>query len=578
MHRSMRFATLMRETLQPNEAAMQERDLARMEATPFDVLIIGGGITGAAVAWDATLRGLSVGLVEKDDFGHGTSAATSKLIHGGLRYLKQMEFDLVRESLRERRIMQTITPHLVYPLPFLVPAYGWGLSGPPGLLGAAALYNALSYDRNRVPYSDQAMPAARLRSPSQTLQIAPQVNPDGLTGGLHYADCQLYDSGRHVLAFLQSAAARGAQVANHAEVTDLVLESDRIRGAVVRDHLTDASFTLNAEATINVTGPWADFVLNLLAGETPPEHVRRSKGIHILTPSIGPDDTALALQTPEGRHLFILPWRGHSLIGTTDVPFEGHPDESLVRERDIRDLLATLNATYPPADLTLDDVQHAYGGLRPIVDEQTEVDTYTASRKYEIYDHTEEDIDGLFTVIGGKYTTSRALAESLVDRLADPLDRDTESCTTDSTPLDSAPDEAFSSFCAKMQRRFSELPPTTVEHLARCYGAALPEVLMQSRWIPNGTQPITERRPDLMLQVDHAVEHEMARRLTDVLHRRTGLGGLGPLPDSALERVAGRMGTLLDWSPTQRLRELDHARASFALPAASPSLDESSQS
>ncbi len=553
---------------------MVVRDLARMEATPLDVLVIGGGITGAAVAWDATLRGLHVGLVEKADFGHGTSAATSKLIHGGLRYLKQMEVGLVRESLRERRIMQTITPHLVTPLPFLVPAYGWGTNGPVPLLSAALAYNALSYDRNRVPYADQRITPARLLSRSATLQRAPQLRRDGLSGGLAYADGQLYDAGRHVLAFLQSAAARGAQIANYAEVTDLAVNGSRVSGAIVRDHLTNARYTIHAHMTVNVSGPWADYVLALLNDDALPEHVRRSKGIHVLTPPIGPDDTALALPTPDGRHLFILPWRGHSLIGTTDVPFEGHPDDPLVTEADIRDLLTTLNATYPPAALTLDDVQHAYGGLRPIVDEQTAVDTYEASRKYEIYDHVDDGISGLFTVIGGKYTTSRALAESLVDRVMDALHREAVACVTASTPLDSAPREAFTAFCARMQSRYADLPLATVEHLARCYGSALPEVLDRSRWIPGAAQPITARRPDLMLQVDYAVEHEMARRLTDVLHRRTGLGGLGPLSPAALRRVADRMCALLGWTPARRLNELDRAQSSFALPDSLPAAAE----
>lgn len=547
---------------------MLDRDLARMESTSLDVLVIGGGIAGAAVAWDAALRGLRVGLVEKNDFGHGTSAATSKLIHGGLRYLKQMEFGLVRESLRERRYMQTIAPHLVYPLPFLVPAYGWGLQGPPGLLGAAVLYNALSYDRNQVSHADQTVPPARVLRRSETLRHAPQLNAEGLTGSLHYADCQLYDAGRHVLAFIQSAAARGAQVANHAEVVDLIRDGDTIRGATVRDHLTDATFSLDAQITLNVTGPWADYVLGLLKDAAPPEHVRRSKGIHILTPPVGPDDVALALQTPAGRHVFILPWRGHSLIGTTDTPFDGHPDDPLVSERDIRDLIDTVNATYPPAHLTLDDVLHAYGGLRPIVDTQTDLDTYEASRKYEIYDHADDGLQGLFTVIGGKYTTARGLAESLVDRVLDALDRPLVPCETHATPLDAAPHEAFRSFNARMQRRYADLPAATVEHLARCYGTALPDLLSQARWDADAAQPITARRPDLMVQVDYAVKHEMARCLGDVVHRRTGLGGLGPLDLETLARIADRMGRLLGWSADQREAEIERTRASFALPAA----------
>lgn len=551
-----------------------ERTLPAMSTSPFDLLLIGGGITGAAVAWDAALRGLRVALVEKNDFGHGTSAATSKLIHGGLRYLKQGELGLVRESLRERRYMQTITPHLVYPLPFLVPAYGWGTRGPLPLLAGALLYNALSHDRNRVPHEDQQIPAARLLGRRATLRREPALADLDPTGGMLYYDGQLYDPGRHVLEFVLSAAEHDAQVANYAEVTNLVVEGSAVQGANVYDHLNDATYQIRARVTANVTGPWADYVLGLL-DDAPPDTVRRSKGIHIITRPLGTMNQALGLQTPDGRHLFILPWRGRALIGTTDVPFEGSPDDPLVTEKDVLDFIATINATYPPANLELSDVEHFYGGLRPIVDMQTE-DTYHASRKYEIYDHAEDGVHGLFTVIGGKYTTSRGLAETLIDRVLEQIDRPAASCTTRHTPLHGAPPDAFSTFLPRMQHRYDDLPAPTVEHLARSYGTRIDALMTRAAAQPALRERLSDQSPDITAQVDHAVEYEMARRLADVVHRRTGLGSLGPPEPDTLETIAQRMAHRLDWTAARIDEELEHTMATFEL--ASPSETASSSS
>ena len=539
------------------------RDLTALARQSLDLLVIGGGITGAAIAWDASLRGLTVGLVEKADFGHGTSAATSKLIHGGLRYLKQGQLGVVRESLRERRIMQTITPHLVEPLPFLVPATGYGTEGPAPLLAAAALYNALSYDRNRVPHADQQMPAARLLRREAVLRRAPSLRPLHPTGGLFYYDGQMYDSGRHVLAFIRSAADYGASIANYAVATDLLETSGSIRGAVVRDALSGASHEISASAVVNATGPWSDLVLRRF-GLSRARHLRRSKGIHILTRAIDPPAQALGLRTPDGRHVFILPWRGRALIGTTDVPFDGSPDEPLVSKQDVADFIATVNATYPSASLSMEDIEHAYGGLRPIAATGPDQSTYRASRKYEIDDHAADGIDGLFTVVGGKYTTARALAETLVDRVLECLHRPPIGCRTHETPLVSGATGPFPAFLNRMRTAFSDVPDAILHHLSRCYGRRLPDLMALVDADRSLAEPIAPDRPDIMAQVDYAVDAEMARRLADVVHRRTGLGGVGPVPEEVLHAIARRMADRLGWSDARIDEEVAHTLATFA--------------
>ncbi len=541
------------------------RDLEKMAQTAFDVLVIGGGITGATVAWDAALRGLRVGLVEKGDFGHGASSATSKLIYGGLHYLKNLEFGLVRESLRERRILSTITPHLVYPLPLLVPAYR--RRDRLALSGTARLYNVLSYDRKRVPHEEQHIPRACVLDRTATLERAPALPADDLAGGMLYHDAQLYDPARHLLAFLHGAATHGAQVANYAEVVDFAVEGEAVRGAVVRDCLTERTHTLYARVAVNATGPWADRVIGLLDGASPVP-VRRSKGIHLITRPVAGLDQALVLRTPAERPLFILPWRGHSLIGATDVPFEGSPDEVVVTEADVRDFLATINATFPPAQLTRDDVLHFYAGLCPAAGAPDAEDN-AASHRYEILDHAEDGLDNLFTVLGGTYTTARGLAEALVDRLFERIARPFVPCTTHVVPPFGGDTGPFSRFLDYVKRRYSGLSEASAEHLARSYGTRIAEVMAHAQRGPVLMKQPSAHSPDIMAQVDYAVEHEMARTLEDVLFRRTGIGTLGEPSLDTLEAVAQRMASLLRWDSRRFDDEVETMRERYR-PARSP--------
>jgi glycerol-3-phosphate dehydrogenase len=544
-----------------------QRDLPAMSATRFDVLVIGGGIVGATVAWDAVLRGLRVGLIEKGDFGQGTSSATSKLIHGGLRYLKQMELGLVRESLRERRILSTITPHLVSPLPFLIPAYGWGerLS----FSAAARLYNTLSYDRNRVPYADQEMPGARILNREDTLERAPDVASDDLAGSMLYYDAQLYDPARHLLEFIHSAARHGTQVANYAEAIDFAVDDGTLREVVIRDHLTDQAHSLTGRIVVNATGPWANALLNRVRADTS-TLIRRSKGIHILTRPLTSLDHALVLPTPDERHLFVLPWRDHALIGTTDVPFEGDPDEVAVTEADLRAFLDTINATLPFAQLTRDDVLHFYAGLRPLAGTGAdEASTYRASRKHAIVHHAGDGIRNLYTAIGGKYTTARHLAEQLVDQIFETLERPSVPCTTDVVPTAGGDTGPFDSFLRWVRQHFSALPDAVADHLARSYGTRITEVMATAQRGPVLMQRPNDRTPDIMAQVDYAVEHEMAQTLDDVLLRRTGMGTLGAPSLDTMEAVAQRMASRLNWSSQRFDDEVETMRERY-WPASSP--------
>ncbi len=544
-----------------------KRDVEQMSNKRYDLIIIGGGITGASVAWDASLRGLKVALIEKGDFGSATSSATSKLVHGGLRYLKHMELGLVRESLQERRIMEIIAPHLVYPIPFIFPAYGWGIRGLPAIVSAMVFYDTLSYDRKWLDDDDKKIPAHEKLSVEETLELEPGINPKDLKGAVLYYDCQMYSPERLVLEFVLSACEYGADIANYTKVEDIIRDGDTVRGVVVRDILTDRVYNIEGEITMNVAGPWADIIMGQLRGRS--QHgLVRSKGIHIITRPITRSH-AVALQTPDGRHFFIAPWRGHSLIGTTDEVFKGMPDEFRVTKKDIDDFIDEVNETYPYGNLTREDVKFFYGGLRPIVEKDTsiEVEVYDASRKYEIYDHDEEDgIKGFISAIGGKYTTSRNMARKLVDLVYKKTGRSARQCLTHTTPLYGGQTGRFRSFVERaLKSKPDGLSEETVENLCRNYGSRYREVVDIAFEKKSYRGLISEGFPDIMAEIIYAVRSEMALSLSDVVFRRTGIGTLGNPGDKTLEKIANAMAKELGWDNARKDKEIERVLDTYEL-------------
>ncbi len=379
----------------------------------YDLVIIGGGITGSAVAYEAATRGLSVALVEKGDFGGATSAATSKMIHGGLRYLANGELGVVRESLRERRIMENIAPNFVYPLPFLVPLYKSVKNVKRIMQIGMILYDLLSYDKGFTWDKAKKLPSHRILSVGETLALEKVVNPDGLVGGIAFNDCQNIIPDSQTQAFIKSAVKYGAEVSNYSRVEDFLRESRKIKGVVVRDLLSNKTVKLQGRITINCGGPWADLILDLASGKQAPQHVRRSEGIHIVTRKLV-DKYVVGVLTASGQRCNIMPWRGHSLIGTTDKEYKGNPDDYRVTRESIEEFISEVNGGFGQPDLVkYADITYVYGGLRPLIEDQTR-DIYKTSRRYEIYDNEKDGLAGLISVEGGKYTTSRGLAENVL--------------------------------------------------------------------------------------------------------------------------------------------------------------------
>ncbi len=468
----------------------------------FDLAIIGGGITGCCIARDAARRGLRVALVERDDFSSGTSAATSRLIHGGLRYLKQLQVGVVRESLRERAIWGRIARGAVRASPFLLPTFGWRDATLMRL--ALTAYDALSFDRNRGAAPGHRIPRSRRVSRAALIEREEILGSTRATGGFTYADTITDAPERLALACIRDALDHGAVCINHAAAH--ALRRGKPHVLTVRDSISGAMIDVSARCVVNAAGPWADGVSTFL-GDARPARITRSKGIHVITRALTSEH---ALLVPiEGRHFFVIPWQRWSLIGTTDTPYPGDPDDVGVSIAEIEDIVNVVNRAIPGAGLRPDEARYAYAGLRPLV--SVDGSTYTASRRSEIH----VDADDVVTVLGGKWTTSRALAEQTVTRVAARLGASSRSCDTHVAPL------------------------------------------------PWSAAAIPDHHAANDAAISRSVKEEMAVNLTDVLFRRTHFAIIASLEStgSALrDRVrvwADVMARLRGWSPAERELQLN---------------------
>lgn len=527
------------------------RALSRLADQHFDLLIIGGGITGCCIARDAALRGLSVALVEKRDFASATSAFNTKLIHGGLRYLKNMEFGLVRESLRARRIWQRIAPHLVHPLPFLVPMLNATLLEHLTLSVGLTLYDLLSYERGWLSDPYQRLPGHSWISRRDVAAGEPVLDVDGLSGGLVYYDAQMYSPERLALECLIDADANGAAIANHLEAESLVLRDSVVSGCVARDAFSEERFEIRSRQTVVATGPWADIFLENALNKPAARKLKRSKGIHVVVPA-RTQRYALTVAA-DNSHFFIIPWRGHTLIGTTDTPFSSSPDVVGVAEDDIVELFSLINRHLPSMALSPDEVEYAYAGLRPLVDDGS-ADTYGTSRRAEIVDHANDDgIEGLISVIGGKWTTSRDLAELATNLIVGKAGGKFRRCSTTERRLPGGMIDDYLAFERDVVAHYPEME--NAAHLGRLYGARLTS-LMAMTDEDDALKRSIGKSGDRAVQVVHAIREEMAMTLEDVVLRRTGIGQLGMPDRGVLEEVASMAARELAWSDARCQSEL----------------------
>lgn len=511
-----------------------KRDIAALAGREFDLVVVGGGVYGAAIAWDATLRGLAVALIERYDFGSGTSFNSLKTIHGGVRYLQHGDLRRIRESVRERRNLMRIAPHLVHPLPFLVPTYEGSLARSRSALRLALLVNDLaSWDRNRGARADKHLPPGRTLSREECLKLAPDLDPVGLTGGALWYDAQMYNSDRLTLSFVLSAAREGAVVANFVEAQRFLRERDRIRGVVAKDSLAGTeAVAIRGRIVVNASGPSVDRLLETI-GAGRKKLFRSSKAMNLVTrPLVGKVALGLARGGPL---LVIAPWRHVSLVGTLHLPYDGDPDRLETEEDDVRRLLDEINRAYPRAELVRSDVRLVHRGLLPAVSNGHDV---TLVKGYTI----DETLEGLLSIVGVKYTTARDVAEKTVDRVLAALGKPRRASRSATTPLAGGDFEDF----ADLARGAGKT------HLAYNYGTLSREVLA----IDDGA-PLSESTPVTGAEVRYAVREEMAFDLASVVLRRTELGSAGHPGRVALERCAAVMAEELSWGEDRKRRELD---------------------
>ena len=542
----------------------------------FDVIVIGGGITGVGVAREAVGRGLRTLLVDRGDFGGGTSAATTKYIHGGIRYLEQYDFKVVRESLRERRILALGAPHLVHQTQFIMPAWRWSKPSR-ALMGAGvALYDALSFDRNRGAPTSLRIPHPTWLGKQRLVQQVPWLDTDGLQGGFAYHDTLNVHPERLLLAYVKSAAAEGASFLTHTEVTGFVQHTERgnvvIDGVTARDRLGGVTYTLRARVVVNAAGPWIDRVLQPL-GRSLGVAVNRSKGVHVLTrPLGGPGrvDAAVFARAKSGKHVIVSPWMGGSFIGPTDTPLPDGSDAVVADADDVDSILTTVNSTMNPGErmLTVDDVVATTVGLRPLIRRGEEGDggnTYSASRRHELYHHVDRGVTNLWSIGGGKWTTARATGEQMVDALLEhelrgvPTRRfDSERSGTSTTfawAQDAAP---FLTGVASAAGALG-LDTATGEHLGRLYGTEYAALIGLIGAQPGLARRITHDHGclDVLAQAVYAVTHEGARTLDDVIDRRLVVGTLGPVSRATIGVIADVAGPLWGWDEERCARESD---------------------
>jgi glycerol-3-phosphate dehydrogenase len=385
----------------------------------FDVVIIGAGINGAGIARDASMRGLKVLLIDKGDPGAGTTSASTRLIHGGLRYLEHFEFGLVRESLREREILLRIAPQLVKPLPIAIPIYKDGRRGQLTIRAGMILYDLLSWGKS--------LPNHRMLSREQTLERWPGLNPEGLVGSALYYDAQVEFPERLVEANVRSARERGAEVLTHTRVTSFGVDSGKVFGVGFTSEAGHERFA-EAEVVINAAGPWIDLVLERAPVESP-TLIGGTKGSHLIVPPFpsAPSNAIYLEARSDGRPVFIIPWNELYLIGTTDVRFEGDPDDVRCEPWEVDYLLAETNLAFPNAALTRDSILYTYSGVRPlpVTDDK---DEQSITRKHFIREHPR--LPNLLSIVGGKLTTYRSLAEECVDLIFSKLGKDAPPCRT----------------------------------------------------------------------------------------------------------------------------------------------------
>jgi glycerol-3-phosphate dehydrogenase len=536
------------------------RDLRRLADTPFDLLVVGAGIYGATIAWDAALRGLSVAIVDRDDFGGATSANSLKTVHGGLRSLQRGALPEVRQFIRERRTLLRIAPHLVTPLTFVVPTTWHPVRNALVMRIALAMNDAIASDRNEGLLPSHSLHGGRHVSLAELRRVAPDIGMAGVHGGASWCDAQMQNSERVTLEFVLSAAERGAVAANHVEVLSLLRAGDRITGAHVQDRLSGESFDVRARATINVAGPWAAALSATADGRSPTRLVPAlSRALNVVTAR--PAGPCAVGGLSEGRFFFRVPWRGVTMYGTSHDRFKDAPDAVRPREADVASLLADVNRAFPGNPVRLEDVTFVHWGLLPA---RPDAGRHVQLAKQSVvHDHSRDGTPGLVTVVGVRYTTARQTAEDAVGLVFRLLGH----ASPPSSPSSSAPLLGARGYDESRLRATlaAGAPPAAVQRLISTYGQRALAVAALMKDDAGLAVQLGVNCPVTAAEVVFAVREEMACTLADVLLRRTEAGTAGPPGDDAVLAAAGHLQRALGWDAHRTSSEITALRDRYRL-------------
>lgn len=552
-----------------------QRNVSTLTDRTYDLVVVGGGIFGICTAWDAALRGLSVALVEQGDFGHATSANHFKMVHGGIRYLQHADLYRIRESSKERSSFLRTAPHLVRPLPIVIPTYGHGMQSKEAMRAALLLYDLITFDRNRgIKDHTRHIPPGRIISRRECLEMFPALDKKGLTGAAIFHDGQMYNPPRLSLAYLKSAVEAGAEVANYVQAVDFIRRNDQIIGVRAQDRLRGNELEIQGRMVVNAAGPWAKWLLRSQIGLQLKPEPSFSRDAYFIVPRRLIGDHALAVQgqtkDPDAvlsrgnRHLFIVPWRDYTLIGVWHLVFQGQPEEFTVTEEDLQGFLNEINASYSSLDLTLNDISMWNAGLTLFGENDPNATNLSYGKRSLIIDHAREhNLAGLITLIGVRYTTARGIAAQVIDLALEKLGRKPAKPITETTPVYGGQIESFDELVQQATRqRPATLNTEVVRPLLHNHGSAYSEVLKYVGENPDWAETIGPTKV-IKAEVIHAVREEMAQKLSDIIFRRTDLGTGEHPGEAALQTCAGLMAAELGWDDERTQAELAEVRDQF---------------
>lgn len=536
-----------------------KRSLEQLADQTFDVLIIGGGIHGAVAAWDAALRGLSVALIERGDFGSGTSQSSLKTIHGGLRYLQDGNLLRIRTMARERTTWMKVAPHLVHPLTCLMPTRK-SISRSRLIMGVALMANdILSFDRNRLTDPEKYLAGGRIISQQELSHLLPGYDIRASTGAAVWHDAQIHNSERLLLDFILSAADAGAVVANYVEATGLIQDDNRIIGIQAKDIPSGQTFDIRAAVTINCAGAWIDAILEKVSLNS---EFATSVAMNVIIDQVWSGVAAgVSTQPANGKRsqiLFIVPWRNKTMIGTWHIPWMRAPGEFKMNRSIVQDFLNEINSAHPRLQLSLNDVRHVMWGFLPIKNTDVHSDQVRLTRDGAVLDHHKNDgVSGLISVLGVKYTTARFVAEQAVNLAVKKLAVKAKKCQTHITPVKGGQIGDFKAFLRQaISKAPRDMDPEITEHLVYTHGSGYSHLVEQMTAQAEMAQRVDPMLPVTAAEVMHAVRDEMALTLSDVIQRRTELGATGPPSLTTLQKCADLIGCELGWSIERQQQEI----------------------